>query len=383
MNNYYQSHHHRFRSDDGATNFGEISSAGWHVGGIATPSAKLQVTGDVQISNGLKVNTGTATAPSITFTSDTSTGMFSGGSNVLKFTSGGVNGITLNSGAVSLLRDYVKVKDYLSHYGDDNTYFRFTADRIRMVAGGVTYIDAVEGSTDYLRFPTRAVTIGNNTSPNACLTIEQNSTTTPADGGGTAGQAHLRIDNANTTASASSIIVFNADDAGGNTRHGAGIQFKKASNWGNSSGSYPGELYFWTRPSSGNQAAAQKLDKDGNAIFKGNVTAYGSLSDRRLKQNIQNIPDALSKVVDGLNGVTFEYKKDGKRATGLIAQDLEQVLPEAVYTSSDIQTGEEHKAIHYGNVVGLLVEAIKEQQDQIDQLKEVIKEMSNGYYKND
>ena len=127
-------------------------------------------------------------------------------------------------------------------------------------------------------------------------------------------------------------------------------------------------MYFWTRPSSGNQAAAQKLDKDGNAIFKGNVTAYGSLSDRRLKQNIENITDAVEKVQD-LNGVTFEYKKDGKRATGLIAQDLEQVLPEAVYTSSDIETGEEHKAIHYGNVVGLLVEAIKEQQDQIDQLK--------------
>ena len=77
-----------------------------------------------------------------------------------------------------------------------------------------------------------------------------------------------------------------------------------------------------------------------------------------------------------LNGVTFEYKKDGKRATGLIAQDLEKVLPEAVYTSSDIETGEEHKAIHYGNVVGLLVEAIKE-------LKQEIEDLKNGDNKDD
>jgi hypothetical protein len=362
---------------------GSLSSAAITTSGNISLSGDLQIGGTSVIGSGrelqnivkLKTNDGTATAPSHTFTSDTNTGMFSGGADVLKLTAGGVTGITINSDTVALIRDNVNVKDYLRHYGDTDTHFRFTTDRIRMVAGNVTFIDAVEGTTDYLRFPTRAVTIGNNTAPNACLTIEQNSTTTPADGGGSAGEAHLRIDNANTTASASSVIAFNADDAGGNTRHGAGIQFKKASNWGNASGSYPGELYFWTRPSSGNQVAAQKLDKDGNAIFKGNVTAYGSLSDRRLKKNIENITDATAKV-QKLNGVTFDYKRDGKRATGLIAQDLEQVLPEAVYTSNDMETGEEHLAIHYGNVVGLLVEAIKE-------LKQEIEDLKNGDNKDD
>ena len=362
---------------------GSLSSAAITTSGNISLSGDLQIGGTSVIGSGrelqnivkLKTNDGTATAPSHTFTSDTNTGMFSGGADVLKLTAGGVTGITINSDTVALIRDNVNVKDYLRHYGDTDTHFRFTTDRIRMVAGNVTFMDATEGTTDYLRFPTRAVTIGNNTAPNACLTIEQNSTTTPADGGGSAGEAHLRIDNANTTASASSVIAFNADDAGGNTRHGAGIQFKKASNWGNASNSYPGELYFWTRPSSGNQVAAQKLDKDGNAIFKGNVTAYGSLSDRRLKKNIENITDATVKV-QKLNGVTFDYKKDGKRATGLIAQDLKQVLPEAVYTSNDMETGEEHLAIHYGNVVGLLVEAIKE-------LKQEIEDLKNGNNKDD
>ena len=101
------------------------------------------------------------------------------------------------------------------------------------------------------------------------------------------------------------------------------------------------------------------LDASGNGIFEGNVTAYGSASDERLKENIEVIPNALEKVKE-LKGVNFNYKKDGKRSTGLIAQDLQKVLPEAVYTTNDIETKEEHLAINYGLVIGLLVEAIKE-----------------------
>ena len=101
------------------------------------------------------------------------------------------------------------------------------------------------------------------------------------------------------------------------------------------------------------------IDGVGNAVFKGNVTAYGSPSDEKLKENIEVIPNALQKVKT-LKGVNFNYKKDGKRSTGLIAQDLQKVLPEAVYTTEDIDTKEELLAINYGLVIGLLVEAIKE-----------------------
>ena len=101
------------------------------------------------------------------------------------------------------------------------------------------------------------------------------------------------------------------------------------------------------------------LDASGNGIFEGNVTAFGSASDIKLKENVEVIPNALEKVKE-LKGVNFNYKKDGKRSTGLIAQDLQKVLPEAVYTTNDIETKEEHLAINYGLVIGLLVEAIKE-----------------------
>jgi hypothetical protein len=322
---------------------------------------------DCESYHNFRIPAGSATAPSLTTSADTNTGVFMPGSDVFKITTGGVNAVTVNNSDIQLIRDTVSVKDYLRHYGDTDTHFRFTTDRIRMVAGNVTFMDATEGATDYLRFPTRAVTIGSNTNPQATFTIDQGCTETPANGCGTGNDAHMKLENTNTTGSASTCIIFNAKDSGGNMRHGAGIQFKKAIAW-SANGQYPGELYFWTRPTSGNQEAAQKLDKDGNAIFKGNVTAYGSLSDRRLKENIENIPDATKKVQE-LNGVTFNYKKDGKKATGLIAQELQEVLPEAVYTSENIETGEEHLAIHYGNVIGLLVESIKELKAEIEDLK--------------
>jgi hypothetical protein len=106
-----------------------------------------------------------------------------------------------------------------------------------------------------------------------------------------------------------------------------------------------------------------------------NITAYYS-SDRRLKENISNIPNALDKV-NQLNGVTFDWTEaymkqhggeDGyfvkKNDTGLIAQDVEQVLPEIVRSNKDGYLG-----VQYDKVVGLLVEAIKELKQEIEFLK--------------
>ena len=121
-------------------------------------------------------------------------------------------------------------------------------------------------------------------------------------------------------------------------------------------------------------------DTSGNFTAKGNVTAYGSPSDIRLKENIEAIPSALEKV-KALRGVTFNYKADGSRSTGLIAQDLLKVLPEVVYEHKPFGEGEARYAVRYGQIAGLLVEAIKEQQSEIDELKQLIKELINGYSK--
>jgi len=118
------------------------------------------------------------------------------------------------------------------------------------------------------------------------------------------------------------------------------------------------------------------IDASGNGIFEGNVTAYGSASDRRLKEDITKINNAIDKVKQ-LEGITYTLKSDGNRLTGLIAQDLQKVLPEAVYqTETFDENKENHLAIRYGNTVGLLVEAIKEQQEQIEKQQEVINQIS-------
>lgn len=105
------------------------------------------------------------------------------------------------------------------------------------------------------------------------------------------------------------------------------------------------------------QGSNVSIDDVGNLTATGNVTAY---SDERLKSNIKTIEGGLDKVC-AMRGVTFE--KDGKAGLGVVAQEVQKVLPEAV------QQNEEYLSVAYGNLVGVLIEAIKEQQAQIDELK--------------
>jgi len=97
----------------------------------------------------------------------------------------------------------------------------------------------------------------------------------------------------------------------------------------------------------------------GDLTATGNVTAY---SDLRLKSNIEVIDGALDKV-KSLRGVTFDM--NDKRSTGVIAQELEVVLPEAVQDNEDGM-----KSVAYGNTVGLLIEAIKELEERVKRLEE-------------
>jgi hypothetical protein len=96
----------------------------------------------------------------------------------------------------------------------------------------------------------------------------------------------------------------------------------------------------------------------GNFTATGDVTAY---SDKRLKRNIETITNAVD-TVSKLRGVNFE--KDGRYSTGVIAQEVEEVLPQVVHTDPDGM-----KSVAYGNIVGILIEAIKEQQKEIEELK--------------
>jgi uncharacterized protein YhaN len=98
----------------------------------------------------------------------------------------------------------------------------------------------------------------------------------------------------------------------------------------------------------------------------GSFTAAGTLvsnSDERLKTNVETITSALDKVL-ALRGVMFDRIATGAHEMGVIAQEVEQVIPELVFTD---ESG--IKSVAYANTVALLIEAIKEQQQQINELK--------------
>jgi len=112
---------------------------------------------------------------------------------------------------------------------------------------------------------------------------------------------------------------------------------------------------------------------DSYVTFANSITVSGdvnSTSDVKFKDNIKTLTDSLYKVLS-LRGVEYDRNdKNGDHQIGLIAQEVEEIIPDLVHESSDGL-----KAISYGNITAVLIEAIKEQQEQISILKEEIKNL--------
>lgn len=116
----------------------------------------------------------------------------------------------------------------------------------------------------------------------------------------------------------------------------------------------------------GKEVASEVLDVVGNITATGTIT---SSSDITLKENIELISDPIEKVKE-ISGYTFNKKGEDLRLVGLIAQEVEKVLPEAV-----AENNEGLKSVAYGNLVALLVECVKKQDERIESLERTIKEM--------
>ena len=134
------------------------------------------------------------------------------------------------------------------------------------------------------------------------------------------------------------------------------------------SANYRGEFSIAIRQSDATHPKRLKLDYAGNLTVSGDVVAYGSPSDKRYKENIKPVTNALDKV-SKLQGVTFDWKEsesilDIKEDIGFIAQDVQEVLPELVRENEDGKLSLRDKGI-----VPILVEAIKELKAEIEELK--------------
>ena len=110
-----------------------------------------------------------------------------------------------------------------------------------------------------------------------------------------------------------------------------------------------------------------KLYVNGDVFVTGITTStdFDSLSDQNLKTNIETISTPLDKI-QRIRGVNFDWKETQRSSMGVIAQEVEKVFPQLVH-------GDETKTVNYNGLIGLLIECIKEQQKEIDLLKEILK----------
>jgi hypothetical protein len=122
-----------------------------------------------------------------------------------------------------------------------------------------------------------------------------------------------------------------------------------------------------------NSAIKVRIESDGDVHADGDVIAYSTTvpSDERLKTDIERIENATDKVSQ-LNGYTFTYKADGKKSAGVIAQEVEKVLPTAVSEKElplKMDDGVAYKTVQHDQIIGLLIESIKELKQEINELK--------------
>jgi len=123
---------------------------------------------------------------------------------------------------------------------------------------------------------------------------------------------------------------------------------------------HSGTIYF--RNQSG-YATSATLTTGGDFTASGNVTAY---SDARLKDNVETVSGALD-LVSAMRGVTYTRKDTGSEGVGVIAQEMLEVIPQVV------QQGEDGTlSVAYGNLVGVLIEAIKELKTEVETLKATV-----------
>lgn len=114
-----------------------------------------------------------------------------------------------------------------------------------------------------------------------------------------------------------------------------------------------------TISSSGTISSGGGVTAAGSITAAGNVTAY---SDASLKKDVQTITDALAKV-SSLRGVSYTMINSGDAGIGVIAQEVKEVVPQVVQDNNGILS------VAYGNLVGVLIEAIKELNEKVDRLE--------------
>lgn len=177
-------------------------------------------------------------------------------------------------------------------------------------------------------------------------------TVTFASGGGGLSQTISRLSPTVVYSDGTNIRAVTQPVPGSNTQ----LIFNNSGALGASSGM----TWNGTTLTATNLAATAAITAGGNITASGNVTAY---SDRSLKRDIQTIEHAL-ELVGKMRGVTFEMINTGQQGVGVVAQEVQEVVPQVVQDNNGVLS------VAYGNLVGVLIEAMKELAARVETLEQ-------------
>jgi hypothetical protein len=269
---------------------------------------------------------------------------------------GGSQAMIIDTNGNLLLNNDLHIDEYIYHAGDTNTYIRALEDSFTFRTGGGDRL-ILNNTLNYSQVPLEIKCEGGNAA---------------TDGGRFLSVAY---------SGSNRIATMSSQYSSGNLCIGNGLAYDQGntafvSTFGNFSRPRTGILVnggsiTMVGTSGAQQTAVDSVvtaptrhtfnTQNGDYTASGNVTAY---SDERLKTNIQTLD---SKKALQMRGVSFT--KDGQEGSGVIAQEIEKIAPELVMTADD-EMGT--KSVAYGNLVGYLIENAKDQQKQIDELKQEV-----------
>lgn len=253
------------------------------------------------------------------------------------------------------------------HHGDTNTYLQFhAADSFQIVCGGAQKMITTTTNTTFTTDITVADQIIHEGDTNTYMQFHAADQWRVVTGG----NERLEVNNSAVTV-AGVLSVGTAIDLADNKilRFGSGDDVEFFFNGADMYTDLNAGAWF-IRDGTTNRFL---FNDNGDFHADANIFAYSTSvgSDRKLKDNIELIESPLEKI-QKLNGVTFNWKRDGEASAGVIAQDVQKVLPSAVKEVKQLSNeGEDATRLNvdYNQIIGLLVESVKELKKEIEELK--------------
>ena len=265
------------------------------------------------------------------------------------------------------LRNLIKEENGRIELGQENTAI---IGEVRVLPGNAGFFSVYNDADEAFRVDSNGrVGIG-SASPAYTLDFGESASTIRLNGGGNGTAIRMGAGGASNDFTLIRVDGATDDHDGESDNSNYGFSLKYM---GSRSGN-DNSLSLFADAEEGTQFEAITILQDGKIGIKdtspsyelevnGTVAAtnFDSLSDRRYKTNIQVIENPIEKIMK-IDGVSFNWKETNQPSLGVIADNVLEVLPEIV-------SGEDTKSVNYNGLIGLLIETVKDQQKQIDELR--------------